>query len=293
MNPYSNASDALDKLRFLSVTDPGLMKESVELDIRVQTDKDNGIITIIDSGIGMTREEIVDCLGTIAQSGTAKFLKALKDSKDAGSDNNLIGQFGVGFYSAFLVADKVVVSTKSPRSEKQYVWEGEANASSYTIREETDPEKLIPRGTRLTLYLRHDDKGFAHPEKVQKLVKNYSQFVSFPIYTWQENGYTKEVEVDEDPAEVKKEGDDSQIEKKKKTKTGLRDTGTGSLQMKLNLYGCGILRKLLQKSIMISTSILSVSTWSHWHLPISQQRVRLNSGRCFMCQPSVQQERMT
>ncbi|KAI3870564.1 hypothetical protein MKX03_022757 [Papaver bracteatum] len=215
----SNASDALDKLRFLSVTDPGLMKESGELDIRVQTDKDNGIITITDSGIGMTRDEIVDCLGTIAQSGTAKFLKALKDSKDSGSDNNLIGQFGVGFYSAFLVADRVVVSTKSPKSEKQYVWEGEANASSYTIREETDPEKLIPRGTRLTLYLKRDDKGFAHPERVQKLVKNYSQFVSFPIYTWQEKGYTKEVEVDEDPAEVKKEGDDSQIEKKKKTKT--------------------------------------------------------------------------
>ncbi|KAI3898533.1 hypothetical protein MKW92_031122, partial [Papaver armeniacum] len=215
----SNASDALDKLRFLSVTDPGLMKESVELDIRVQTDKDNGIITITDSGIGMTREEIVDCLGTIAQSGTAKFLKAIKDSKDSGSDNNLIGQFGVGFYSAFLVADRVVVSTKSPKSEKQYVWEGEANASSYTIREETDQEKLIPRGTRLTLYLKRDDKGFAHPERVQKLVKNYSQFVSFPIYTWQEKGYTKEVEVDEDPAEVKKEGDDSQIEKKKKTKT--------------------------------------------------------------------------
>ncbi|XP_026448044.1 heat shock protein 90-6, mitochondrial-like isoform X2 [Papaver somniferum] len=214
----SNASDALDKLRFLSVTDPGLMKESSELDIRVQTDKDNGIITITDSGIGMTREEIVDCLGTIAQSGTAKFLKALKDSKDSGSDNNLIGQFGVGFYSAFLVADRVVVSTKSPKSEKQYVWEGEANASSYTIREETDPEKLIPRGTRLTLYLKRDDKGFAHPERVQKLVKNYSQFVSFPIYTWQEKGYTKEVEVDEDPAEVKKEGDDNQIEKKK-TKT--------------------------------------------------------------------------
>ncbi|CAI0449508.1 unnamed protein product [Linum tenue] len=88
------------------------------------------------------------------QSGTAKFLKALKDSKDAGSDNNLIGQFGVGFYSAFLFADRVIVSTKSPKSDKQYVWEGEANASSYTIREETEADKLIPRGTRLTLYLK-------------------------------------------------------------------------------------------------------------------------------------------
>ncbi|KAJ6401444.1 hypothetical protein OIU84_016789 [Salix udensis] len=113
----------------------------------------------------------------------------------------------------------IVVSTKSPRSDKQYVWEGEANASSYTIREDTDPENHIPRGTRLTLYLKRDDKGFAHPERIQKLVKNYSQFVSFPIYTWQEKGYTKEVEVDEDPAEAKKDEQDDTTEKKKKTKT--------------------------------------------------------------------------
>ncbi|KAK9110156.1 hypothetical protein Sjap_018216 [Stephania japonica] len=215
----SNASDALDKLRYLSVTEPGLLNDAVDLDIRIQADKDSGIITITDSGIGMTRQELVDCLGTIAQSGTAKFLKALKDSKEAGADNNLIGQFGVGFYSAFLVSDKVVVSSKSPKSDKQYVWEGEADASSYSIREETDTEKLLPRGTRLTLYLKCDDKGFAHPERIQKLVKNYSQFVSFPIYTWQEKGLTKEIEVDEDPSEAKKDGEDGKAEKKKKTKT--------------------------------------------------------------------------
>ncbi|KAJ8748617.1 hypothetical protein K2173_007607 [Erythroxylum novogranatense] len=215
----SNASDALDKLRFLGVTNSELLKDAIDFDIRIQTDKDNGIINIIDSGIGMTRQELIDCLGTIAQSGTAKFLKALKDSKDASADSNLIGQFGVGFYSAFLVADRVVVSTKSPKSDTQYVWEGEANASSYMIREETDPEKLISRGTRLTLYLKHDSKGFADPERIQKLVKNYSQFVSFPIYIWQEKGYTKEVEVDEDPTEAKKEEQDNTTQKKKKTKT--------------------------------------------------------------------------
>ncbi|XP_038683351.1 heat shock protein 90-6, mitochondrial-like [Tripterygium wilfordii] len=214
----SNASDALDKLRYLSVTDPALLKDGVDLDIRIQTDKENGIVTITDTGIGMTRQELIDCLGTIAQSGTSKFLRALKDSKDVGSDSNLIGQFGVGFYSAFLVSDRVTVSTKSPKSDKQYVWEGEANASSYIIREETDPEMLIPRGTRLTIYLKRDDKGFANPERVQKLIKNYSQFVSFPIYTWQEKGYTKEVEVDEDPAEARKDGQDEKAEKKK-TKT--------------------------------------------------------------------------
>ncbi|KAF7141568.1 hypothetical protein RHSIM_Rhsim06G0174600 [Rhododendron simsii] len=214
----SNASDALDKLRFLSVTEPELLKDGVDLDIRIQTDKDNGIVILTDSGIGMNRQELIDCLGTIAQSGTAKFLKALKESKGSGSDSNLIGQFGVGFYSSFLVADRVVVSTKSPKSDKQYVWEGEANSSSYTIREETDPQKLIPRGTRLTLYLKRDDKGFAHPERIEKLVKNYSQFVSFPIYTWQEKGYTKEVEVEEDPADAKKDEEDDKTEKKKKTK---------------------------------------------------------------------------
>ncbi|RYR74536.1 hypothetical protein Ahy_A02g009273 isoform E [Arachis hypogaea] len=147
----SNASDALDKLRFLGVTEPELLKDAVDFDIRIQADKDNGVITITDTGIGMTRQELVDCLGTIAQSGC---FMILDDNKDAGGDNNLIGQFGVGFYSAFLVSDKVTVSTKSPKSDKQYVWEGEANASSYTIREETDPEKLIPRGTRLTLHLK-------------------------------------------------------------------------------------------------------------------------------------------
>ncbi|KAL1212010.1 Heat shock protein 90-6 [Cardamine amara subsp. amara] len=217
----SNASDALDKLRYLSVTDPDLSKDAADLDIRIYADKENGIITLTDSGIGMTRQELVDCLGTIAQSGTAKFMKALKDSKDAGGDNNLIGQFGVGFYSAFLVADRVIVSTKSPNSDKQYVWEGEANSSSFTIQEETDPQSLIPRGTRITLHLKRDDKNFADPERIQKLVKNYSQFVSFPIYTWQEKGYTKEVDVDDDPTETKKDDQDDQddqTEKKKKTK---------------------------------------------------------------------------
>ncbi|XP_078430118.1 HEAT SHOCK PROTEIN 89.1 [Wolffia australiana] len=216
----SNASDALDKLRFLSVTDAQLLKESVDLDIRIRADKDDGIITITDSGIGMTRQELVDCLGTIAQSGTAKFLKAVKESNEAGADNNLIGQFGVGFYSAFLVSNRVTVSTKSPKSEKQFFWEGKADDGSYTIREETDPEKLIPRGTQITLYLKHDAKDFAHPEKIQNLVKNYSQFVSFPIYTWQEKGFTKEVEVEEDSNEPKKEdGEEVKSEKKKKTKT--------------------------------------------------------------------------
>ncbi|KAF3329727.1 heat shock protein 83-like protein [Carex littledalei] len=214
----SNASDALDKLRFLSVTDPSLLGDGGDLEIRIKPDLDNGTITISDTGIGMTKEELVDCLGTIAQSGTSKFLNALKENKDLGADNGLIGQFGVGFYSAFLVAEKVVVSTKSPKSNKQYVWEGDADSSSFTIREETDPNKMIPRGTQITLFLRPDDKfEFSDPKRIEGLVKNYSQFVSFPIYTYQEKSRTKEVEEEEPPKEEEEASQEG--EKKKKTKT--------------------------------------------------------------------------
>ncbi|CAK8537092.1 unnamed protein product [Lathyrus sativus] len=215
----SNASDALDKLRFLSVTEPSLLGEAGELEIRIKADPDNGTITITDTGIGMTKEELIDCLGTIAQSGTSKFLKALKENKDLGADNGLIGQFGVGFYSAFLVADKVVVSTKSPRSDKQYVWEAVADSSSYVIKEETDPEKLLRRGTQITLHLRPDDKyEFSEPTKIQSLVKNYSQFVSFPIYTWQEKSRTVEVE-EEEPKEGEEPKAEGDAKKTKTTKT--------------------------------------------------------------------------
>ncbi|KAF8100875.1 hypothetical protein N665_0214s0035 [Sinapis alba] len=212
----SNASDALDKLRFLSVTEPALLGDGGgELEIRIKPDPDNGTITITDTGIGMTKEELIDCLGTIAQSGTSKFLKALKENKDLGADNGLIGQFGVGFYSAFLVAEKVVVSTKSPKSDKQYVWESVADSSSYLIREETDPENFLRRGTQITLYLREDDKyEFAESTRIKNLVKNYSQFVGFPIYTWQEKSRTIEVE-EEEPS---KEGEEVKEGEPKKTK---------------------------------------------------------------------------
>ncbi|KAG0632011.1 hypothetical protein M758_1G297800 [Ceratodon purpureus] len=215
----SNASDALDKLRFLSVTDPKLMEPNPNLEIRIKSDKDAGTITLMDTGIGMTREELVESLGTIAQSGTAKFMKALKESKDnKSSDNNLIGQFGVGFYSAFLVADKVTVSTKSSKSDKQFVWEGQADTSSYTIREETDAEKMVPRGTVITLHLKEDEKfEYADAIRIENLVKNYSQFISFPIYTWQEKSREKEVEEEAD--ETEESGDDTPKEKKKKTIT--------------------------------------------------------------------------
>uniref|UniRef100_A0ACD5Y0Q7 Uncharacterized protein n=1 Tax=Avena sativa TaxID=4498 RepID=A0ACD5Y0Q7_AVESA len=214
----SNASDALDKLRFLSVTDPSMLAGGSEMEIRIKPDPEAGTITITDTGIGMTKDELKDCLGTIAQSGTSKFLKALKENKELGADNGLIGQFGVGFYSAFLVAEKIVVSTKSPKVDKQYVWEAEADSSSYVIKEETDPEKMLTRGTQITLFLREDDKyEFADPMRIQGLVKNYSQFVSFPIFTWQEKSRT--VEVEEEESKEGEEAIEGEKEKKKKTIT--------------------------------------------------------------------------
>ncbi|KAL0396880.1 UNVERIFIED_CONTAM: Heat shock protein 90-5, chloroplastic [Sesamum calycinum] len=267
----SNASDALDKLRFLSVTEPALLGDAGELEIRIKPDPENGTITITDTGIGMTKEELIDCLGTIAQSGTSRFLKALKfeplrprwlhihlkfticDSplvgqQGLGADNSLIGQFGVGFYSAFLVAEKVVVTTKSPRSDKQYIWEAAADSSSYVIREETDPNKLLGRGTQITLYLREDDKyEYSEPTKIQSLVKNYSQFVSFPIYTWQEKSRTIEVEEEEEP----KEGEEvPEGEKKKTKKTKTEKYWDWELaNEKQNPYGCAIQRKLKRNNI--------------------------------------------
>ncbi|KAG0607891.1 hypothetical protein M758_8G062700 [Ceratodon purpureus] len=201
----SNASDALDKLRFLSVTDTSLLDANPNLEIRIKADRDAGTLTITDSGVGMTREELIESLGTIAHSGTAKFLKALKENQGSNKENNLIGQFGVGFYSAFLVADKVSVSTKSAKSDKQFVWEGEADTSSYTIREETDSDKLIPRGTSITLHLKDAHKfEYSDPTKIEDLIKNYSQFISFPIYTWQEKTQSKKVQQSESDDEVEK-----------------------------------------------------------------------------------------
>ncbi|GAA0147168.1 Hsp90 family chaperone [Lithospermum erythrorhizon] len=214
---YSHKEVFLREL--VSNAKPSILGDAGELEIRVKTDPDNGTITITDSGIGMTKEELIDCLGTIAQSGTSKFLKALKENKEAGADNSLIGQFGVGFYSAFLVAQKVEVSTKSPKSDKQYVWESVADSSSYVIREETNPDKLLRRGTQITLFLRDDDKyEFSEATRILNLVKNYSQFVSFPIYVWQEKSRTIEVEEEEEPKESE-EQPEGEKKKTKKTKT--------------------------------------------------------------------------
>ena len=182
----SNASDALDKARFNAITDG---KDAGELRIRVRGDAESNTITIEDSGVGMTREEMLSSLGTIARSGTAKFAEAAK-AAGKGGDAALIGQFGVGFYSAFLVADRVTVASRSSSAEadgKAWQWESAAGSHSYSIKEiDGNDEKIagLERGTRVTLHLKEDAAELADSAKLSALLKQYSEFISFPIELW-------------------------------------------------------------------------------------------------------------
>merc|ERR1711881_652348 len=207
----SNASDALDKIRFLAVTDKDALGEgdTAKLEMRISPDKSKDTLTLTDRGIGMTKQDLINNLGTIAKSGTSSFLEKLKE----GGDVNLIGQFGVGFYSVYLVADKVTVRTKH-NDDKQYIWESTAD-SSFTIKE--DPEgNTLGRGSAITLHLKDACKEFTEGDKIKELVKKYSEFISFPIYLKETKTVEKEVPVEEEEKkeEEKKEGDDKKEEKK-------------------------------------------------------------------------------
>ena len=152
----SNASDALDKIRFLALTQPDLMADKEELEVRIEYDEDAKTLTVRDSGIGMTKEDLVKNLGTVARSGTTKFLEAFKSKDEGASDmGGLIGQFGVGFYSTFLVADRVTVASKNPKDDTQYVWESLNGEDTFHIYE--DPRgNTLGRGTEITLHLKDD-----------------------------------------------------------------------------------------------------------------------------------------
>ena len=172
----SNASDAADKLRFAALQDDSLYEGDSDLKIRVEYDKKHHTLSVIDNGIGMTRSEVVGNLGTIAKSGTKQFFESL--TGDQGKDAKLIGQFGVGFYSVFIVADKVEVQTRragAPRGEGvQWVSEGKGEFTVKTI----DRPK---RGTRVTLYLRKDEKEFLDGQRLRSIIKHYSDHISLPI----------------------------------------------------------------------------------------------------------------
>ena len=199
----SNASDALDKIRFKSVQDASVLDADAQLEIRVKADPEANTLTIEDSGVGMTREELVSSLGTIANSGTRGFLEAL-EAQGGAADSNLIGQFGVGFYSAFLVADKVTVRTKSNDDGQQWRWESTVESSSYTI-DEDDSGEAIARGTSITLHLKEDATDYADAEKLSTLLKQYSEFISFPIMLWKSESVPREVEDTEATTKKKEE----------------------------------------------------------------------------------------
>uniref|UniRef100_A0AC34Q0X9 Histidine kinase/HSP90-like ATPase domain-containing protein n=1 Tax=Panagrolaimus sp. JU765 TaxID=591449 RepID=A0AC34Q0X9_9BILA len=212
----SNASDALDKIRLLSLTDPNILNDTEELNIRIKADKENHILYLTDTGIGMTKQDLINNLGTIARSGTSEFLSKLLDTAtSAEQQQDLIGQFGVGFYSAFLVADRVVVTTRAA-GDKQYIWE--SDSSSFSIVE--DPRgNTLKRGTQIALYLKEEAYDFLEPDTLKKLVQKYSQFINFDIYLWQSKTQTVEEPAEEAAEETKTEDGAVEEEKEEKPKS--------------------------------------------------------------------------
>jgi len=215
----SNSSDALNKINYQALTNDTLLKDEAELFIRFVPNKEQNTLTVWDSGIGMTRDELVSNLGTIAKSGTKSFVQSLVDSKT--SANNMIGQFGVGFYSSFLLANSVEVLSRPSGQDTVLKWTSDAG-SKFSVEEVVDDE--LKRGTKVVMHLKEDCSDYTDVGKLTDIVKKYSQFSQFPMYVWtsktKEEDDTDEVE---DGSEVEDTGVtvedvDETKDKKKKTK---------------------------------------------------------------------------
>ena len=212
----SNGSDSLDKIRFMSLTDKEQLGsgENADLDIRIKADKERKVLTIRDRGIGMTKDDLMNNLGTIAKSGTSAFL----DQMASGGDMSLIGQFGVGFYSVYLVADFVEVRSKHNDDDKQWVWQSKADGNFAISEDEGEP---LGRGVEINIYLKEEAQEYLEETKLQALVERYSEFINFPIYLYNSKEVSEEVPVEAgdedeeadvsgDDAEDDEEGDDEE-----------------------------------------------------------------------------------
>merc|ERR1719188_2929792 len=205
----SNAADALEKARFLSVQDDTFLGDTKDLEVKIEHDPDAKTLTIIDTGVGMSKADLINNLGTVAKSGTTNFLEAMAE----GGDANLIGQFGVGFYSAFLMAGKVTDTSKSNEDDTQHVWESTADASFSVV---ADPRgNTLGRGSRITLHLKEDAHDYLSEDKLKDSVKKYSQFIQFPIYV----KVKKEVEAEAEEEDDDDKEDESEEEKKDDVET--------------------------------------------------------------------------